>query len=361
MTEINPDYCSIELIEHPNMFYKKKYIFIILSIILLYSIILYINPLNIINIYNSLPIVGILIFGVILNHLKNVFELDINILKYVLILTIIGIVIGICIVYNFIGKYILKTLPIIIVIISILSLIKNHEKILNINIISNIISNIRNNIKKIYNENKFSFKLLILTALIFFVVFILPLIYNLIIDKINGSTKILNQSNYLNTKKIINMNKFINLKNPNYHYGISFWYWINPQPPNTSYSYNKYTNILNYGNKPSIEINPIKNKFRIKYNKNINDNEIIYESNIISYQRWNNIFINFDGGNMDIFVNGELVSSKPNIISKISYDNLVIGEDNGIHGGISKIVYYNKNMDTNTIVNNYNNLRNSIY
>ena len=359
MSKTIPNYCDIEL-ETPHMFNKSILIFIILLIILVYSLIIYINPLNIINIINinnSILILCILIFGVILNYFNIVYKLDINILK--IILTIIGIII----VYHFIGKYILKIPPIIIVLIIILLLIKYHEKILNklnklinINIISNIISKISNNIKKIYNENKISFKLLIVTALIIFIVFILPLIYNLIIDNINGSTKILNESIYLNTKKTISMNKFIN-----YNYGISFWYWINPQPPNTSDSYNNYTNIFNYGDKPSIEINPIKNKFRIKYNKNTNDNEIIYESNIILYQRWNNVFINFDGGNMDIFINGELVSSKPNIISNISYDKLVLGEDNGIHGGISKIVYYNKNIDKNTIENNYNNLRNTIY
>lgn len=388
MTDTNTDYCNIDLknnkindfinkisnkILNKNSKLNKKYLLVlfILFVILLYLIIIYINPFNLVNINYSLFILFTILFIIILNYYKIVYNVDINISK--IVYTILGIFLILFFIHCislFMNKYFSKKTinlfkTISFVLISLIVIIKYRKIIINnlkntkiINILNNIINNIVNNISSLYSNNTYSFKVISFSLLLLFVCF-LPKIYDLIMDKINGSTRLLKQPIYLNNKKTINMNKFINLKNPNYHYGISFWYWINPQPPNTSYSYNKYTNIFNYGDKPSIEINPIKNKFRIKYKKNINNNELIYESSIISYQKWNNIFINFDGGNMDIFQNGELVASKPNIISKVVYDNLVIGENNGIHGGISNIIYYNKNIDSNTIKNNYNSLKNN--
>ena len=267
---------------------------------------------------------------------------------------------------KFLSNSIINTMNVIFIItIVILLLVKFHKIIfnfLNNNIFINIISafnKVKTFIYDIYLKNKLSFKLILFSLILLLISFI-PKLYNFIVSYINGSNTLLKEPIYLNKEYTINMKKYINLTNPNYHYSISFWYWLNPQPPNTSYSYNKYTNILNYGNTPSIDINPLKNKFRIKYKKNINNDEIIYQSKIISYQKWNNIFINFDGGNMDIFLNGKLVSSKPNIISEIKYDNLILGENNGIHGGISNVVYYNKNIDSNTIENNYNSFKNNM-
>ena len=52
-----------------------------------------------------------------------------------------------------------------------------------------------------------------------------------------------------------------------YHYAISAWFNINPQPSSTRISYSKYTNILNYGDKPRIQFHSVKNTFRIQVKK----------------------------------------------------------------------------------------------
>lgn len=374
----NPEYCKLE-IDNRNNFKKivdfiknNKYnhIFLIIFIgiiIFFYILINNLNPLNLINVNYSLLFLFILIYLVLLNYLIKINNLNFKILKFILIIIFI---ISICYFLNYI-YFIMKNylssefINIIFLIVVILLLLKFHKKIFHLfnNIYINVIS-ILNKLKpyiyNIYSNNYISFKLLSITSLLIFIILI-PKIYNYINSSINGSTTLLKNPIYLNKEYTINMNKFINLTNPNYHYSISFWFWINPQPLNTSYTYNKYTNIFDYGNTPSIEVNPLKNKFRIKYKKNINNNEIIYENKIISYQKWNNVFINFDGGNIDIFLNGKLVASKSNIISKIEYKNLVLGENKGIHGAISNVVYYKKNMDLNTIVNNYNYFKNYIY
>lgn len=382
MSEKLPDYCDIE-IDNKNILNKfvdfikinkldTIYLsLLILLIILLYLLIININPFNLVNINFSLFILFTLIFLVLLSYLIKIYKLNFNIFKFILIILFI---VSIYIFLNYIYLLMKKSLSsniislinkIIIITIVILLLVKFHKKIFNflnniiiINIIS-IFNKVKTFLYDIYSKNNLSFKLILFSLLLLFISFI-PTFYNFIVSSMNGSNTLLKEPIYLNKEYTINMNKYINLTNPNYHYSISFWYWLNPQPPNTSYSYNKYTNILNYGDTPSIEINPLKNKFRIKYKKNINNDEIIYESKIISYQKWNNIFINFDGGNMDIFLNGKLVSSKPNIISEIKYNNLILGEKNGIHGGISNVVYYNKNIDSNTIENNYNSFKNNM-
>ena len=46
------------------------------------------------------------------------------------------------------------------------------------------------------------------------------------------------------------------------------------------------------------------------------------------------IVINYDGGYMDVFLNGVLVASKPNIAPYIQYDDVVVGENKGLEGGI---------------------------
>lgn len=48
-----------------------------------------------------------------------------------------------------------------------------------------------------------------------------------------------------------------------YKYSLSGWFYINPQPPNTNSSYSVYTNILNYGEKVSIEYNAKLNSLRV--------------------------------------------------------------------------------------------------
>jgi hypothetical protein len=101
-----------------------------------------------------------------------------------------------------------------------------------------------------------------------------------------------------------------------------------------------------------------------KFNNKTVDNElvdiddknkkIIYKNKNFLLQKWNNIIINYTGGTMDVFLNGELVSSAKNIIPYNTLDNLTIGEDNGIKGGICNVIYYNKALDFMSIKGLYN-------
>lgn len=176
--------------------------------------------------------------------------------------------------------------------------------------------------------------------------FIIPYIVQYIIS--HDGTHLLDEPIYLN--KIKTLGTFENLhqssdnseQNFNYHYAISAWFYINPQPPNTRPAFTKFTNILNYGDKPSVEFNSLKNIFRVQVKTSENKVITLYTKEGIPMQKWNNIVINYAGGNMDLFFNGELVASKPNIAPYMKYENVDVGAENGIEGGICNVIYYKK-------------------
>ena len=135
-----------------------------------------------------------------------------------------------------------------------------------------------------------------------------------------------------------------------YEYSISFWYYLNSFPPNTSAAYGKYTNILNYGNKVSVEYNASLGKVRVTGSRgNINeladsrrnDTATVYESDSVLLQRWNNMVINYSDGIMDIFLNGELVETQNNMLPYMYVDDISVGEFKGISGGVCNVKYYN--------------------
>jgi hypothetical protein len=83
-------------------------------------------------------------------------------------------------------------------------------------------------------------------------------------------------------------------------------------------------------------------------------NRIIYTNSNFLLQKWNNIIINYNGGTLDIFLNGELVKSSIEVIPYYSFDNLTIGENDGIKGGICNVVYFRKPLNSTNIYYIYN-------
>jgi len=187
--------------------------------------------------------------------------------------------------------------------------------------------------------------------------FIIPYLFNLLIS--HDGTHLLDKPIYLNNMKTLgtfeNLHAPTDDSEPNfkYHYSISAWFYINPQPPNTRPAYTRFTNILNYGDKPRVEFNGLKNMLRVQVKTSDNNVVTLYTQQSVPMQTWNNIVINYDGGTMDIFLNGKLVSSKPNIAPYMTYENITVGKDKGIEGGICNVVYYNKILSKGDIEMSY--------
>ena len=153
-----------------------------------------------------------------------------------------------------------------------------------------------------------------------------------------------------------------------YQYGISCWIYIDSMPPNTNASYSKYTSLLNYGNKPNILYNAQKNTLIITMDKGTtttdegttttdegttttdegttttdednNKLQVVYKKENYLLQKWNQFIMNYYGGTLDIFMNGELVKSVNGAVPYMSLDTLTVGSNNGIRGGICNLLYF---------------------
>jgi len=151
-----------------------------------------------------------------------------------------------------------------------------------------------------------------------------------------------------------------------YKYAISGWFYLNPQPPNTNPAYNKYTNIIKYGNKVRLEYNGKKNSLRVmaevassnKNNTQKNKSVVVYESKHDTiYQKWNNVVINYKEGYIDVFLNGVLVGSYSGVAPYMRLDEITTGSEDGIYGGICNVTYYNDVLNEKNIVMSYKTLR----
>jgi len=195
-----------------------------------------------------------------------------------------------------------------------------------------------------------------------------------------GGTLLVNSPVYTNTENSIGLYDILNGtgdENPyNYKYAISFWVFIDAMSPNVSNSLNKYTSLLNYGNKPNVLYNAAENKLRITLQNDgepavgsasrlknpqeldADGNIIIYELPNVLLQKWNNIIINYSNGTLDIFYNGQLVKSANEAVPEMSKDALTIGSNNGINGGICNVTYFNTELNMSQIYYLYNLVKN---
>ena len=168
---------------------------------------------------------------------------------------------------------------------------------------------------------------------------------------------------YLNNKKNIGGFQDFNVDKIeleyNYNYSISCWFFIRANAPNYKKSYNKYSTVLSYGDKPKIMFNPELNKLKILMNNGLNKKPIEYIIDGPPLQKWNNVVINYDGGNLDIFMNSKLVRSFPSVVPYMSFDQLDVGEDKGLGGGICNVVYFPSSISRERILTNYNLLKNN--
>lgn len=130
----------------------------------------------------------------------------------------------------------------------------------------------------------------------------------------------------------------------NHSYGVSAWFYIHPQPPNT-YAENKSFNVFKFGNDgvigPRVSYNPKDNKLIIE----LHGSAAIPPVMDVPLQRWNNIVMNSDKGAIDIFMNGKLVYTGTHLQpANSAMHNVVIGNGNdkdetyGVQGEVCNMV-----------------------
>jgi len=218
-----------------------------------------------------------------------------------------------------------------------------------------------------FTREKSSFMTLFVAILLILLYIFGPFLYNKL--NLQGGKLLVNKPVHTNNSYLLGTYEELNGSDTfDYQYAISAWIYINSDAPNTSDAYNKYTSILNFGGKPNVLYNGKTNSLMVTMEQkdlhktttnkltefDDNGNRIMYINHNVLLQKWNNIIINYSGGILDIFLNGELVKSDIGVVPYYTLDNLTIGEDNGINGGICNVVYFNKALTSLNIYFLYN-------
>ena len=151
------------------------------------------------------------------------------------------------------------------------------------------------------------------------------------------------------------------------NYGVSCWIYIHPVPDNTNEAYIENTSLVNFGGVPNILFNAQKGT--LSFAVDVNDvggakkififpnKDNMREVKVI-YSRWNHVFVNFIDGNMDIFVNGDLVTSTPEVIPLNNPKSIHVGSYPGIYGEACSLVYYKSPLLAENIRIIYESLKN---
>jgi hypothetical protein len=153
-----------------------------------------------------------------------------------------------------------------------------------------------------------------------------------------------------------------------YQYALSFWFYIDSDGPNSKSGSSRYSTLLDYGGKPNISYNLLENKLLITmdYHSDELDKElkftvdaklILFKMGNVLLQKWNNIIFNYNGGTVDIFYNGQLVKTVVQVVPEMSADELVVGDVDGINGGLCNVNYFDKNLSMTQIYYLYNSVK----
>lgn len=130
-----------------------------------------------------------------------------------------------------------------------------------------------------------------------------------------------------------------NLDNYNYNYALSFWVYLNPQPPEQTPLSTSYVNLLSKGGAPSVMYNAAENNIRISVVDASGDRILIDDIPRVPLQTWNNLILICNQSSFDVFLNGKLRKSI-HVIPNIDPANLVLGEDGGARGKICTVMVF---------------------
>lgn len=225
-------------------------------------------------------------------------------------------------------------------------------------------------IKKEYNDTTSTVIYLFVAELLLVLLYVyLPKITKHLFMK--KGIKLLPGNAFLDTPQVIANSEKLKMESTNTldtlpvyrrNYATSFWLYLNDQGSNYK-AYSKEANIFNYaGGAPHVV-----------YENNIDEdngrsNLVIYYTNRdskskdkikikIKKQKWNHFVFNYSYNYLDVFVNGKLEKSVS--LEKIEpkytpYDNITIGDNNGLDGAICNITYYKVPLSKRNITNEYN-------
>jgi hypothetical protein len=137
----------------------------------------------------------------------------------------------------------------------------------------------------------------------------------------------------------------------NRKFAISMWVYVVPVASNT-YPYNSDATIFEFGNyNPRLVYNGSTNKFKAFFNSDASKAKEFP----MDLQAWNHVVFNYAKSSVDLFVNGQLMTTLNERNDNLSFDDVItIGQDNGLSGGICNIIYFKSPLFQYEIQNMYN-------
>ena len=102
--------------------------------------------------------------------------------------------------------------------------------------------------------------------------------------------------------------------------------------------------IIQYGNRPSMYFNHDTNELTLELINQPDNNEVVlYRSSSILYQRWNHVVINNSHGEVDLFINSNLVGNYKNTISYSieSNESQPTLSPSGVQAQLTSIIFFN--------------------
>jgi hypothetical protein len=177
--------------------------------------------------------------------------------------------------------------------------------------------------------------------------FLVPKLFNNIIN--NDGIPITNKVYPLEMKNQVMISPIMQNMPKKSNYGVSAWVYLHPVPDNTNEAYIQNTSLINVGFVPDIQFNAQKGTLIFAVDvtdSNGGKRTVIVPSKEsgkeikLLYSRWNHIFVNFMDGGIDIFINGELIVSAPDVIPYQNPGGIIIGSSPGIYGEMCSLVYY---------------------
>ena len=175
----------------------------------------------------------------------------------------------------------------------------------------------------------------------------------------------------LKGKKMLNANRIIadeqmlryifqNNQKYDFHYGLILWFYIDGES-----DISNFINIFDFSQNPTIEYHPMNNTLRVttknKSNTDENDYKILYQTNDLLYQKWNHVVVNYSKGQMDLFLNDDLVATQKNVMPYIENTVMTIGSNNSsAKGKIKDVKLYKKPLSASQIYNIYENEFNNL-
>jgi hypothetical protein len=189
-----------------------------------------------------------------------------------------------------------------------------------------------------------------------------------------------------------------------YDYAFSAWLFFSPHPPSVAKGSSKFVPVLDVNGTPTVSYKAATNElqFTLRINERGGEDEgaaaqaqstgasvtnanaaaeyeyeydveemgdgtdaaaaqkpkdappiinsvVVHTIQNVPLQRWNHLFYNYDGANIDIFLNNELVVTLTDYVPAIEYGGIKCGAPSGVIGNIANITVFNHHVTKDVI------------